>query len=213
MDTATYLHLLRGARRRSRRPEEAEDLLQSALAAALEARRGDLTAPENRRWLLGVIRNRALHEARTAVRRRRRDGEWQAEAPPHAGLAPDADEAAPCEDLAGFAARLPPGQRAVALLAFTGHAKGEIAWLLGLSDAALRQRLSQIRRRWRAEGFSGPPRRVALAGDLAFGRLRAALLPRVRQAGDALGSHDPDGHLFVVASQKADARQQSHVRA
>ena len=63
MNSNTYLRLLRCARRRSRLTDEAKDLLQSALLAAIEAQRGDMTRSENRRWLVGVLRNRALHEA------------------------------------------------------------------------------------------------------------------------------------------------------
>ena len=46
------LHAL--ARRASRRAEEADDLLQSALLAAIEAGRTDFASPETRRWLAGV---------------------------------------------------------------------------------------------------------------------------------------------------------------
>ena len=55
------------ARRLARRPEEADDLLQSALLAALESGRTDLASPETRRWLSGVIRNRAAFDARTRL--------------------------------------------------------------------------------------------------------------------------------------------------
>ncbi|MBN9020577.1 MAG: hypothetical protein J0H08_00420 [Rhizobiales bacterium] len=106
-----------------------------------------------------------------------------------------------------FLSALPPALRTTALLALTGHTKPEIAWLLGVSDAALRQRISEIRRRWRRSGHvsmgpSGEPR-----GNLAFGLVRRALLGRVRGADALLASHDPDGHLFVVTSQNAGARQ------
>ncbi|MEQ1610853.1 MAG: sigma factor [Hyphomonadaceae bacterium] len=56
------------ARRASRRPDEADDLLQTALLAALESGRNDLAAPEARRWLSGVIRKRATFDARSAAR-------------------------------------------------------------------------------------------------------------------------------------------------
>jgi RNA polymerase sigma-70 factor (ECF subfamily) len=106
-----------------------------------------------------------------------------------------------------FLSALPPALRTTALLALTGHTKAEIAWLLGVSDAALRQRISEIRRRWRRSGHVsmgpfGEPR-----GNLAFGLVRRALLGRVRGADALLASHDPDGHLFVVTSQNAGARQ------
>ncbi|MGF7006351.1 hypothetical protein [Aminobacter sp. BE322] len=65
--------LLRQARRASRRADEAEDLLQTVLVAAVEAGRTDLNKPENRRWLEGALRHGAAFDARTAIRRRRRE--------------------------------------------------------------------------------------------------------------------------------------------
>ncbi len=64
------------ARRLARRPDEADDLLQSALLAALESGRTDLASPETRRWLSGVLRNRATFDARSAGRRRKRETVW-----------------------------------------------------------------------------------------------------------------------------------------
>jgi len=212
IDAPTYRELLRRARKLSLRPDEAEDLLQTALLAALETNRGDLTRAENRRWLTGVLRYRALHEARSAARRRHRERTCPVE--------PDEREVGAASEAGPFIAALPPALRTTALLALAGHTKPEIAWLLRLSDTTLRKRLSDIRRRWsgaalgRLPGF-GEPR-----GDLAFGRIRRALLGRTRDTGAILATHDPDGHLFVVSSQNGGARQprtdhiggQGHVR-
>jgi len=169
------------------------------LLVALEADRGDMTRSENRRWLGGVLRNRALHDARSAARRRQREALFTTET---AGE-PDGTLAEPEE----LVATLPPALRTTALLALTGHTKAEIVWLLDISDAALRQRTSEIRRRWHRSGLafaraSGEPR-----GSLAFGLIRRALLGRVLMADAVLASHDPDGHLFVVASQNVGPRQ------
>ena len=197
MDRTTYLTLLRHARRRARRLPEAEDLLQDALLIALEARRGDLTRAENRRWLAGVMRNRALLDGRSAARRRRREAEFQAMAPeatPSSAPSP--------QPVMG----LPPALRTTALLALTGHTRAEIAWLQQLSDVALRKRISEIRRRW--IGGDAAADGEALRGDLPFGLMRRALLGRVRDHGPALGSHDPDGNLFVVSSRIPVRRQQ-----
>ena len=49
MDRQTYLTWLRAARRRTRRAGEAEDLLQTALLAAVEAGRADMSRDENSR--------------------------------------------------------------------------------------------------------------------------------------------------------------------
>ena len=191
------------ARRLARRPEEADDLLQSALLAALESGRTDLAAPETRRWLSGVLRNRAAFDARTAARRKRRESRWldaHGEPPPQAtSIEPRAREAS-LPDLS-------PSLRLTALLALSGHTRPEIGWLLNLSDTALRQRISQLKRALAsapAPDFADPD------GRLAFGRIRRALLAPARRADAFLASHDPDGHLFVVSrSQIPTPRQQT----
>lgn len=187
------LHAL--ARRTSRRPEEAEDLVQSAILAALESGRTDIASPDNRRWLAGVIRNRGAFEARTSVRRRARETRFAVEAIP---TEPRDSSAMALHDLS-------PALRLTALLALSGHTRHEIGWLLNLSDAALRQRISQLRR---ALSRTGAPD-ASPAGELAFGRIRRALLGPARRDEAFLASHDPDGHLFVVSrSQKPVPRQQ-----
>lgn len=190
------LHAL--ARRASRRPEEADDLVQAALLAALETGRTDLAAPETRRWLAGIIRNRAAFDARTAARRRRRETGWS-EVQPATSTHADA----PRPELA----HLSPALRVTALLALSGHTRQEIGWLLNLSDDALRQRISQLKRALSGAGSaaSGDP-----IGALAFGRIRRALLGPSRRPEAFLASHDPDGHLFVISrSQISTPRQQT----
>jgi len=198
MDRTTYLTLLRQARRLARQRPEAEDLLQDCLLIALEARRGDLTRVENRRWLAGVMKNRALLDGRSAVRRRQREADFHATV---TDVAPKLIPSVPA------VADLPPALRTTALLALSGHNRTEIAWLLQLSDTALRKRISEIRRRW-SGGGDDVPHMVALRGNLPFGLMRRALLSRVRRRRVALGSHDPDGNLFVVSSQTPVRRQQ-----
>lgn len=189
------LHAL--ARRVSRRAEEADDLVQDALIAALEAGRTNLAAPETRRWLAGVIRNRAAFDARTSARRKRRETGWS-EAQPAASIRTET----PAPQLA----HLSPALRVTALLALSGHTRQEIGWLLNLSDAALRQRISQLRRALDAM----PTPDTGPSGPLAFGRIRRALLGPTRRPEAFLASHDPDGHLFVVSrSQISAPRQQT----
>lgn len=197
-----YVELLRQAQRASRRPDEAEDLLQAVLLSAIEAGRSDLSCPDNRRWLQGAIRKRAAFEARTAIRRRRRETRWQAE--PATSVAR--------EDMpTTFVAALPAALRTTAFLALTGHTRREIIWLLRLSDPALRQRIAEIRRRWRDAGGNRLEEIPGLDGALHFGRIRRALLGPARRDGVLLASHDPDGHLFLLSipSQIQAARQQS----
>ena len=202
-----YSELLRHARRATRRADEAEDLLQSVLLAAVEAGRTDLNCPDNRRWLQGALRNRAAFDARTAARRRVRETHWSG-----APMVQPEAEPAPRD----FIATLPPSLRTTALLVLTGHTRHEIIWLQSLSDPAFRQRVADIRRRWRVYGGGDACDMVGLAGGLPFGRIRQALLPLPKRRDAVLASHDPDGHLFVIArssqnraSQNLPARQQS----
>lgn len=199
--TFPYVELLRRARRAARRADEAEDLLQTILLAAVEAGRTDFGMAENRRWLEGALRRRAAFDARTALRRRRRET-LCASTP---SIEPAENEILPLRFVGG----LPPALRTTALLALTGHTRQEIAWLLGLAEPALRQRIAEIRRRWREAGGHRIEEISGLTGTLAFGRIRRALLGAARRNDAVLASHDPDGHLFVVArSQNREPRQQ-----
>lgn len=201
MGTVAYNDLLRLARRHSRRRDEAEDLLQEALLDAVAAGRGDLTDADNRRWLAGVIRNRAAMAARSAARRRRRDTIWQREQPRSNGAA--------VTDVGEILRDLPPALKAVAALALSGHSRREIAYLLRLDDAALRQRIASLKRRLTARGIPMPERTAGLSLDLSYGRIRDALLPKLVREGGLFASHDPDGHLIVfTGSQMGDRRQQ-----
>jgi RNA polymerase sigma-70 factor (ECF subfamily) len=197
------LDLLRQAQRATRRPDEAEDLLQAVLLSALEAGRSDLSCPDNRRWLGGAIRKRAAFEARSAIRRRHREARWLLVEPSSPAVRDDMPRI--------FIAGLPRALRSTALLALTGHTREEIAWLLRLSGPALRQRIVEIKRRWRSAGGDQLHDIPGLGGALEFGRIRRALLGPARRAGVHLASHDPDGHLFVLGapSQIGRARQQS----
>ena len=191
MTPSAYSDLLRLARRHTRRADEADDLLQDALLDAVAAGRADLDLSVNRRWLAGVIRNRAAFAARGAARRTRRETLW------HMARA-GSDEAAPAAGVDDMLKDLPPSLKAVAALALTGHSRREIAYLLRLNDTALRQRLSALKRRLAARGLVMPSGMPGLSLDLAYGRIRDALLPKLVREGGLFASHDPDGHLFVV---------------
>lgn len=202
MTRETYRHWLAVARRLARRGDEAEDLLHEALLVAARAGRGDLTQTDSARWFSGVLRNLAAMQARSAVRRRARE----------TAAASDEGAEAPEEDGAPALAlpELPRALRQVAALALHGMTRAEIAWALRLNDAALRQRISGLRKalsRWMA---SAPP--TPAVRPLASGRMRQSLLDVVRRRG-ALGTHDPDGHLIAIreigsASRPRAPRQQ-----
>lgn len=198
MDIGLYRRLRSVARRHARHAAEAEDLVQDALLIALEEGR-DAPGVDALPWLSGVIRQRARMQARSAIRRRRREAVM---ATPYDAIASSPD-AAP--DAADLLATLPPAARRVAVLALHGLGPSEIRWILGIPDTAFRQRLSRIRK---ALGALSPGQRAealalayvrdpARSVDLQFGLVRRAL--KAALAGrDGLGSHDPDGHLLVV---------------
>lgn len=169
--------------------EAAEDVVQEALLAAVRAGRADLGDPHNAHWLRGVVRNQARMAHRTTSRLRHRETAWQRE---HTEATITATEPG------DVVAALPPALRVVAALALTGHNRREIAWLLRLEDAALRQRIVALKRKLRAAGVAMPRECIGLNLDLAYGRIRDALLPELLRQGGAFASHDPDGHLFVV---------------
>lgn len=204
MDKLTYARLLRAARLIVKRADEAEDLLQSVLLASVEAGRSEMSYANNRKWLIGALKKRALFDARTAIRRQRREGGYAlVESLPTSAATQPHD----------FIGTLAPALRITALLALSGHTRREIAWLLGLNDAALRQRISEIRRRWRRVDGAGFGEIPGLGTTLSYGRMRQSMVgvmrqPRVASAEQKLASHDPDGHIFTVTSQNHRLRQQ-----
>jgi RNA polymerase sigma-70 factor (ECF subfamily) len=185
------------AARCSRVPDEAEDLLQDALLEAVRAGRADLTQAANHRWLLGTLRNLGAMSARGAARRRLREQAWMSAADAAATPAV-ASTWPPSEALAARLETLPPALRQVADLALAGHDRREIAWLLRLGDATLRQRIAALRRR--LAGFAPEPDAGASCEELTLplGLIRRALLPVVI-AREGVGAHDPDGHLLVFS--------------
>jgi RNA polymerase sigma-70 factor (ECF subfamily) len=205
---APYLPLLRAAAARaSRVPDEADDLLQDALLEALRAGRSDLSQIVNQRWVLGTIRNLGLMTARGAARRRRRDTQYALEQSiPQQGTTLPAHAAN--QPLRDWLDALPPSLRRVAELAVAGHDRQEIAWLLGIGQVTLRQRIAALRRRVaeREADLREVTSTELATSDLSLrlGLIRRALLPVVR-ARHAAGVHDPDGHLPLLAGHRPRA--------
>lgn len=200
--TTNWRELIRVARRLAP-AHEAEDVVQDVLLATI-AKGRDPGDPALLPWLRGAVRKHAAFIARGAGRRRRRDGAWFDLTPDETAPAPLSPQALPA---------IPAGQRAVLALALAGLDRREIASLLRISDAALRQRLGGLRRSLRDSDTAMPETFARRAGHLKHGLLRQALLPLVRGRADGFASHDPDGHLFVVigaspASQFGRSRQQ-----
>lgn len=200
MDRREYEELARACRRRTPRRAglEGEDLLHDVIVALLQ--RG-VSAPSSA-YLRGAVRRHAAFVSRTEARRRRRESAYEAQPHEHEGWswAPEVLSA------------LPPSLRQVAVLVAADLQRAEIAAALGISDEALRQRLSALRVRLRASPGARVPAR-ARPRELPVGLLRRALVRLRRRApGFVLGTHDPDGHLiaFSIAgrSRTAPARQE-----
>lgn len=215
MDLATCRTLHAQARRLSRREAEVEDLVQDTLVAGLQAGRDDLP------WLIGTMQRLAAMSARSAVRRRRREGEAGSGVHCVAGAAleepvrgrepqPSPEPSRADSDSTKTAApawlqRLPPAARRVAVLALHGLGPDEIRWILDLSPAAFRQRLTSIRKGLGALGAAQRAEAVALACvrdparavELQFGLVRRALKAALRDE-PGLATHDIDGHLLVI---------------
>ena len=175
------------SRRLARSGDEARDLAQDVLVIALARGFEDWASPARRGWLSGVVRKRWAFVARGEGRRRRREGLVEAAGPRAGAWVWDA----------GFLASLPRSLRAVATLAGAELCAAEIRWLLGLSDTALRKRLSELRR----AVLAAPelPTQPAPEPRLSFGAHRGQLLAVLRQQrGPAVATHDPDGHTLLL---------------
>lgn len=210
MSVRRYQDWLRVARRHSRRDDEAEDLLQDALLAAWKVGRRPLERAVDAPWFHGVLSRSAAMRARTAARERLREWTWAANEP-----TPDATP-----DVGGERwSEWPPGLRQVLLLTLSGLTRPEICQVLGISDAALRQRLAALRRRSETTSVDDAralaaayAHRLARSNPPDAGLRRAALARGPAQAGTfRFGISDGDGNLFAFStaptSQNAPPRQ------
>lgn len=197
ISASTIDALRRIALRYADTPDDADDLVQDALLAALE--QGRVPSDDGfLAWARGVFRRRALFVARTEGRRRRREALYAADADPSSA----AIRKLPRE----FIDTLSPSLKTVALLANVGLGRAEIAGLLGIADTALRQRISSLRRAWRE--FGGTPE----VGEIPRGypslrgpRRRSVKADLARIPGARFAVADPDGHaiVFGVAHESA----------
>lgn len=196
LSTDTFETLMRVAACCSVIRHEAEDLVQDVLLAAIETGR-DCADSRFLPWAAGAIRNRARFVARTAVRRKRREAAYAVEHERSAHSVPRLPDT--------FVVTLPRSRRVVALLINLGMGRREIAYLLGLSDVATRQRIAGVRRAFVAfagetDSESGPP---FPADGLARRALKTSL-PRRGQR--RLGVRDPDGTPIFFSSQRSRFR-------
>ncbi|WP_371876977.1 sigma factor-like helix-turn-helix DNA-binding protein [Microbulbifer sp. 2205BS26-8] len=153
----------------------------------------------------GVLRNLAAMQTRHAERRRVRETRYASgEGISRADSTIFGKDAIPC---------LPAAQRLVPLLTLNGLSKKEICRVLGVSDAALRQRLSALRKKLTSQqansGIDSANLAAAYAARLdntnpsGAGLLRAVLargpacLPSFR-----FGITDPDSNLLAISQPK-----------
>lgn len=193
LSTDTIETLIRMAERRSVIPHEAEDLVQEVLLAAIEKNRdcGDACFLP---WASGAIRNRARFAARTAARRKRREHIYAIEHGHSAHRVPRLS--------AAFIASLPRSRRVVALLINLGMGRREIAYLLGLSDVAMRQRIAGVRRA--LAGFEGEGKCDSCPSFSANGLARRALKASLPNRGERrFAVRDPDGTPIFFFSQRS----------
>jgi DNA-directed RNA polymerase specialized sigma24 family protein len=193
--SAAYAELLRAARRWSKTPEEARDLVQTALTEAVARGFSDWDSEGRRGWLHGVIRRQAAFQARGEARRQRRERLWE--------LDRDRPEPGNWAWAPQFLSTLAPSLRAVALLTQAGLGSAEVQSVLRLTGVAFRQRLTALRR---ALGTAVEPTVAAGAppGPGLADRRRGVLSTLRRRPRWAVGSHDPDGHplIFVAGSSR-----------
>src|SRR6185503_4364251 len=133
--------LLRYLRRLSLTPEGAEELLQETFERAIRANGPQPTSNDVRPWLYRIASN-------VAIDRIRRENRFRFL--PFVGSEPAPERNVPVVDLVRRALRALPPEQATALVMrlHEGFTAGEIAELLGISEAAVRSRLVRGRRRF-----------------------------------------------------------------
>jgi RNA polymerase sigma-70 factor (ECF subfamily) len=172
---------------------EAEDLVQDVLLSAIEKGR-DCGDSSFLPWAAGAIRNRARFVARTAVRRKRREHTYSVEHQRSAHSLPRFPDT--------FVITLPRSRRVVALLINLGMGRREIAYLLGLSDMAIRQRITGVRKAFAA--FGGEVKSDSHPPFPADGLARRALKTSLPRRGERhLAVRDPDGTPIFFSSQRS----------
>ena len=199
------------AKQFSRRQEEVDDLVQDLLLEAVRIGK-DFSDAHFMAWGRGFLRNHAAFIARTEGRRKKREEIYQ-----------DNDHNFYNTDIRQlperFIAPLCQSRRILARLINCGLNRKEILYLLNISDTALRQRLTALRKEWKIYDTSG---RHSEHSDspvhaLSNGLIRRSLLQTFKNSADSkqqtttrvIGSHDPDGHLFIISASSAHKKASS----
>jgi DNA-directed RNA polymerase specialized sigma24 family protein len=197
--SASALRTLRAvAARHSTVTHEADDVVQDILLSAISQGRSPAD-PNFMAWAMGAIRLRTRFVARTAARRARREMA-------HASsreIARSPQLRLPRE----FVDALPRSRRVLALLINLGMGRHEIAYLLGLTDVALRQRIAGLKKAIETAGIR--PQSVAEGHTdapigLARRMLKAALPPRPARQ---FAVRDPDGVIILISGDHVSGRR------
>ena len=191
--------LNRIARKYTRRMEEADDLVQDLLLEAVRQEK-DFTEDQFMAWAHGVLRNRAAFIARTEARRKKREKAVQAkmENPEHHRPAVPHP----------FIGSLSPSLQITARLLNCGLNQKEMEYLLGISNQTLRQRFSQLRKKWsiflKETGYGPEYGNEPVHDPFDIGLLRRSLRKSFHGNPEKMvGTFDPDGHLFIVRSDSS----------
>ncbi|MEH6306308.1 sigma factor [Olivibacter sp. CPCC 100613] len=193
--------MYRIAKQYCRRQEEVDDLVQDLLFEAVKTGR-NFSDINFMAWGRGFLRKHAAFIARTEGRRRKREETFHASDQ-------DFDTTYVYQLPEDFIAPLRPSLRILARLVNGGLNRKEILYLLTISDTALRQRLTALRREWKIYGALARKLQdpTTLVHTLPTGLMRQSLLQTFKHTNDhkgmasrIIGSHDPDGHLFIISS-------------
>ena len=180
---------------------------------AIKNNRLNFSSSDDQKWLVGVMRKKALQESRTVSRRKKRDMSFSTAQPQETESASTEPVADAQHTLNNVLSALTPAARKVAVLVIHGLTRQEICTLLGLSSTAFRQRLTTIRKALGPLPSDLQQEVIALAyasrqqrgtqAPLPVGLIRRALLKSLpfdtNAQGSAVGTHDPSGHLIVLA--------------
>lgn len=199
------------AKQFSRRQEEVDDLVQDLLLEAVRIGK-DFSDAHFMAWGRGFLHNHAAFIARTEGRRKKREEIYQ-----------DNDHNFYNTDIRQlperFIAPLCQSRRILARLINCSLNRKEILYLLNISDTALRQRLTALRKEWKTYDASGrhSEHSDAPVHALPNGLMRQSLLQTFKNSANrkqqainrVIGSHDLDGHLFIISASSAHKKGSS----
>ena len=205
MNLTLFNDWLSFAKKFSRTEADAEDLLQDCLIIAFEREKLDFSIEDNRKWFTGVLKKRAASLTRSQSRRVEREKKLEA---PSSLSPPSHHGDASSHTLSELLSPLPRSARTTLALILAGLNRDEVCSALQLTSTSLRQRLTAIRKvfkklpdDFRKETLAiAYQRKKERAENLEFGLIRRALRQSLSH-NPGIGTHDPDGHLFIIKTK------------